>query len=210
MFYLLVLIVKSENKLIRKTNLFACDQFHIHYGIDQFCITYRKLITTIELQYYVNVIVSFNLNKSENLLIRFEKQSIISIQLFFNVMGWKDQAIIFKDLKVLSDFFCLNLKIDFCLANVNLQILIYMTIYKSLTLCFHHDSPWSNVRMITIKCWVENELEREPIALYCKIISKPACCWLFLVFFCLLLIGSDCRRLYLTHCGSFQVAYCSL
>ena len=44
---------------------------------------------TIELQYYVNLKANFNLNKFENLSIQFEKQSIISIQSFFSVMGWK-------------------------------------------------------------------------------------------------------------------------
>ena len=33
-----------------------------------------------------------------------------------------------------------------------------MKIYKCLALYFHHDSPWSNDRMIVIKCWVENGL----------------------------------------------------
>ena len=89
MFYLLVLIIKSENNLIRKTNLFVCDRFHIHSGIDKLCITCGKLITTIELQYYVNLRATFNLNKSDNLSIWFDRQSIISIQLFANSMVWK-------------------------------------------------------------------------------------------------------------------------
>ena len=54
-----------------------------------FWFTFRKLITTIELQYYVNLKGNFNLNKFENLSIQFEKQSIISIQSFFSVMGVK-------------------------------------------------------------------------------------------------------------------------
>ena len=63
MFYLLTLIIKPENSLIRKTNIFACDRFHMHCGIDKVCITRRKLITTTELQYYVNLRANFNLNK---------------------------------------------------------------------------------------------------------------------------------------------------
>ena len=35
---------------------------------------------------------NFNLKKFENLSIQFEKQSIISIQLFFSVMGWKQPS----------------------------------------------------------------------------------------------------------------------
>ena len=72
------LIIKSENSLIRKTNIFACDRFHLHCGIDKFCITCRKLITVIELQYYVNLRANFNLNKFENLSSRFDRQSIIN------------------------------------------------------------------------------------------------------------------------------------
>ena len=68
----------SENKI-----------FRIHCGIDKFCITIRKLIKAIELQYYMNLKANFNLNKFENLSIRFDRQSIIRIQSFFNVMEWK-------------------------------------------------------------------------------------------------------------------------
>ena len=81
---------------------------------------------TIELQYYVNLKANFNLNKFENLSIQFEKQSIISIQSFFSVMGWKQPSNHFKALNVWSmskyDFFCLIHKVDFCLANVNLRV----------------------------------------------------------------------------------------
>ena len=87
LFYLLVLIIKSENNLNQKTNIFVCAQFHMHCQIDKFCIKYRKLIMTIELQYCVTLTANFNLNEFENLSVRFDRQSIISIQLFFNVMG---------------------------------------------------------------------------------------------------------------------------
>ena len=62
----------SENKI-----------FRIHCGIDKFCITIRKLIKAIELQYYMNLKANFNLNKFENLSTRFDRQSIIRIQSFF-------------------------------------------------------------------------------------------------------------------------------
>ena len=71
MFYLLALIIKSENSLIRETNILACSRFHMQYEIDKFCVTCRKLITTIELEYYVNMRANFNLNKFENLSIQF-------------------------------------------------------------------------------------------------------------------------------------------
>ena len=51
----------------------------MHCGIGKFLFTSSKLITTIELQYYVNLRADFNLNKFVNLSIQFEKQSIISI-----------------------------------------------------------------------------------------------------------------------------------
>ena len=51
---------------------------------------------SIELQYDVN------LNKFESFSIRFERQSIVGIESFFNVIGGKLQAIIFKVLDVLS------------------------------------------------------------------------------------------------------------
>ena len=47
----------------------ACNRFHMHCGINKFCITCKKLITTIELQHYVNSRANFNLNKSEILSI---------------------------------------------------------------------------------------------------------------------------------------------
>ena len=43
----------------------------MHWGIDKFCITCRKLITNIELQYYVNLKENFDLINFENLSIRF-------------------------------------------------------------------------------------------------------------------------------------------
>ena len=87
-FYLLTLIIKPENSLIRKTNIFDCDQFYMRCGIYKFCITCRKLITTTELQYYVNPRANFNPNKFDNLSIQFERESIINIQSFFSVIGW--------------------------------------------------------------------------------------------------------------------------
>ena len=88
--------------------------------------TYSQLVTTIELQYYVNLKAYFNLNKFENLSIRLEKKSIISIQSFFSVIGWKQRNNHFKALNVSSmskfDFFCLIHTVDFCLANVNLWV----------------------------------------------------------------------------------------
>ena len=104
MFYLLTLIIKPENSLIRKTNIFGCDRFFMHCGIDKFCITCRKLITTTELQYYVNLGANFNPNKFDNLSIQFERESIINIQSFFSVIGW-------------LVFFWLIHNVDFCLVN---------------------------------------------------------------------------------------------
>ena len=137
----------------------------MHCRIEKFCIVFRKLITIIELQYCTNLRGNFNLTRSENLSISFDRQSIMSMQLFFNVTGWKgpsnhlqrSECFIF----FLIRFFCLNHKVDFCLAIVSLQMLIYMIIQKCLTLYFHHDSPWSNARMIAVKCWVENVLEKK-------------------------------------------------
>ena len=134
MFYLLALIITSENSLIQKTNIFTYDRLHMHCGINKFCITYMKLITTIKLQYYMNLRANFNLNKFEKLSIRFERQSIISIQSFFNVMDWKGPSNLFQSSEcfiyveisllffVFCCFFCLIHKDDFCLANVNLQV----------------------------------------------------------------------------------------
>ena len=44
----LALIIKSENSLIQKTKIFACDWFHMHCRIDKFCITCRESITIID------------------------------------------------------------------------------------------------------------------------------------------------------------------
>ena len=55
MFHLLVLMIKSENSLNQKTNVFACDRFHMHCRIYKFCITCWKLTTNIELQYCVSL-----------------------------------------------------------------------------------------------------------------------------------------------------------
>ena len=168
MFYLLALIIKSENSLIRKTNILAWDQFHMHCGIDTFCITCEKLITPSELQYYVNLRANFNHNKFENFSIQFERQSIISIQAFFNLMGWKWPSNHFQSsecfIYIKICVFCLIHKVDFCLANVKLrmsklfstfpvnfihdnkthdhkQMFGAMIFCRCLALCFHHDSP---------------------------------------------------------------------
>ena len=112
--------------LIRKTSIFACDQFHMPCGIEKFWFTCRKLIMTTELQCYVNLKANFNLNKFGNLSTQFEKQSIVIIQSFFSVMGWKEPSNHFKALNVSSmsrsDFFCSIDKVDFCLPNVNLPV----------------------------------------------------------------------------------------
>lgn len=54
----------------------------------------RKLIMTIEMQFYLKLRANFKLNKSENLLIRTERQRIIDIQSFVdgNVMGRKQPS----------------------------------------------------------------------------------------------------------------------
>ena len=135
--------------MIRKTNIFACDRFHMHCGIDKFWFTCRKLITTIELQYYVNLKANFNLNKFENLSIQFEKQSIISIQSFFSVMGWKQPSNHFKALNVSSmskfDFFCLIHKVDFCLANVNLQVSKWFATYPVINKHDKYRNVWRSI-----------------------------------------------------------------
>ena len=106
----------------------------MHCGwIETLCITCRKLITTIELQYYVNLRANFNLNKFENLSIRSDRQHIISIQSFFNVMGWKRPSNHFQSsecfIYIKSWFFCLIHKVDFCVANMNLRVSKWFTTY---------------------------------------------------------------------------------
>ena len=149
----------------------------MHYGIDKFCIAGTKLITNIELQYYVNLKANFNLNKLKNLSIQFAMQSIISIQPFFSVMGWKRPSKHFQNCKcfiyVKIWFFCLIHKVDLCLANLNLQKPKWFATYsvnimsRNKYTWFHtnvtmicHDLPWSNARMISFKCCVENVLKK--------------------------------------------------
>ena len=88
---------------------------------------------------------NFNLNKFENLSIQYEKQSIISIQSFFSVMGWKQPSNHFKALNVSSmskfDFFCLIHKVDFCLANVNLQVSKWFAMYP-VNFISHNKYTW--------------------------------------------------------------------
>ena len=83
---------KCFNSLIWKTNIFACDWFHMHCRIDKFWWMCRKLIMIFELQYYVNIKENFKLKKFDNLSIQYEKQSIISIQSFLSMMGWKQPS----------------------------------------------------------------------------------------------------------------------
>ena len=130
----MALIIKPENSLIWKTNIFACDRFHMNYRIDErFCITCRKLIMTTELQYYVTLRANFNLDKFKNLSIQFERQSIISIQSFFSVIGWKRPSNHFQNsecfIYVYIWFFCLINKVDFCLVNVNFRVSEWFATY---------------------------------------------------------------------------------
>ena len=141
------------NSLIRKTNIFACDRFHMHFRIGKFWFTCIKLITTIELQYYVNLRANFNLNKFGNLSIQFENQSIISIQSFFSVMGWKRPSNHFQSsecfIYVEIRLFCLIHKVDFCLANVNLQVSKWFATYPVINKHDKYRNVWrSNFAMI--------------------------------------------------------------
>ena len=148
---------------------------HAVRKIDKFCITFRKLIPTIELQYFVNLKANFNLNKFENLPLRFERKSIISIQSFFNVMWWERPSNHFQSSKCFiyvkiwfslhkSQGWLLPQKYEFrsvkMVCNVSCKCFISCNQYRCLALYFHHDSPWSNARVIVIKCWVENVLEK--------------------------------------------------
>ena len=114
-----------------ETTWFEKQTFRTHYRIGKYCITCRKLITNIELQYYVNLTANFDLNKLKNLSIWFDRQSIISIQLLFNVMEWKRPSNHFQNSKVFFSkifylfqnlIFLLNHKADFCLKNLNLLV----------------------------------------------------------------------------------------
>ena len=49
MLLLLALIMICENILVQKTNMFACNGFHMHCGIDKFFLPPSKLIITTEL-----------------------------------------------------------------------------------------------------------------------------------------------------------------
>ena len=134
MFYLLALIIKSENSLTWKANIFACDRFHMHCGIDKFYITCRKLITTIELQYYGNLRGNFNFNEFENISVWFDRQSIISIQSFFNVMEWKRPSNHFESPEFFYIcqnliWFCLIHKVDFYLVVENLRLSKWFVMY---------------------------------------------------------------------------------
>ena len=119
-------------------------RFHVNCGInDKFCITYRKLIITTELQYFVNLRTNFSPDKFENLSTQFERQSIIksiiSIQLFFSVMGWKrpsnhfqsPECFIYVEIWFFFFFFFLrlNYKVDFCLLNVNFWVSKWFAMY---------------------------------------------------------------------------------
>ena len=98
---------------------------------------------------------NLNLNKFENFSIQFDWQSIISIQSFFNMMGWKQSRNHFQMsesfIYVKIWFFCLIRKVGFCLSNVNLQVpkcfatyrlpYIYLTIWHQL----FSSSDWSTL-----------------------------------------------------------------
>ena len=124
---------KCFNSLIRKRNKFTCNRSRMHCGIDKFWFTCVKLITTIELQYYVNLRANFNPNKFENFSIQFEKKSIISIRLFFNMMDWKWPSNHFQNsecfIYVEINSFSLIHKADFSLANVNLPVSKFFATY---------------------------------------------------------------------------------
>ena len=128
--------------------------FRMHCEIDKFCITCRKLITIIELQYQANLKANFNLNKFENLSIRFDWQSIISIQSFFNVMGSKRPSNHFQRsesfIYVKICFFCWIHKVDFCLANKNLQVSKWFATYPLPYICL---AIW---HQLFLKFWLLN------------------------------------------------------
>ena len=92
---------------------------------------------------------------------------------------------------------------------------------RCLTVCFHHDSQWSNAQMIAAKFWVENLSEKRT---FCPILQHNLKICLLLVvsrlFFacyryvqvivsCVLLVVG-CFRLLLARCRSFQVVSWSL
>ena len=112
-------------------------RFHVKCGIDdKFCITCRKLIMTTELQYFLNLRTNFNPDKFENLSTQFERQSIINIQLFFSVMGWKRSSNHFQSPECFVYveiwfffFFRLNDKVDFCLVNVKFWVSKWSAMY---------------------------------------------------------------------------------
>ena len=143
----------------------------------------RKLIMTIEMQFYLKLRANFKLNKSENLLIRNERQRIIDIQSFVdgNVIGRKQPSNHFQSSEcfIYAKNWILYQASFIRLAFVS-QMLIYKcpsgsqrilkTLYpvinthnndKCLALFFHDDSPWSKTQMSAIKCWVENVLEKK-------------------------------------------------
>ena len=123
----LALIIKSENSLIPKTNIpHALQNWQIlYYGQE---IDYKHWAALFH-----ELKTNFDLNKLENLSIQSDRQSIISIQLFFNVMGWKRPSNHFQNSKcfmyVKIWFFCLIHKVDLCLANLNLRVPKWFAMY---------------------------------------------------------------------------------
>ena len=117
----------------------------MHCRMEKFCIMCRKLIATIELQYYMNLKVNFNFNKFENLSIWFDRQSRISIQSFFNVMEWKRPSNHFQSSECFIDvkiwFFCLIYKVVFCLKNVNLWVSKWFAMYP-VNFISHNKYTW--------------------------------------------------------------------
>ena len=122
-------------------------------------------------------------------------------------------------------------RVDFCLANVNLRVskwyatypansiscCKYTWLYKCLALYFHHDSPWSNARMIEI-CWVENVFEKRND---CVILQNnlKMCSLLVASLFFVVVVVARCRLfqvvvdrflLVVGRFSSFQVVSCSL
>ena len=96
----LSLIIKSESRLIQKTNIpHALRNWQILYYVQE--IDYKHWAAIL-----CQLECKFNLNKLQNSSILFERQSVISIQLFFNVMGWEWQGKHFTKLKMF--YLCQN------------------------------------------------------------------------------------------------------
>ena len=172
--------------MIWKTNVFACDRSHLHPGIDRFCITVRKLITPIELQYYVKLRANFILSKFENLSICFDRQSIISRRFS---MWWdeNDQAIIFQALNVLL------------MLKFNMQM--FGTLFSpsfSMKRCSNDYNQMLDEKLVR---------EGNRLTHILIIISKYACCWWLRAFFCSLLVGAGRFFFVVVHFRSLLVVF---